>query len=245
MKKIMKNKILWGMAFLLLPCLSLAQDVPPQELDISSFQLQPLPALIHAAIEKSPSLKIQDYNIDNRVEQTQIIRKDWLNNIQFAGNLLLNNGLYMDEIETFNNNAYSLAARKNVVYNMGVVFKLPAGKIANRSHQLKIEQNEMQILELKKLEIQSEIRSAVTQLYEQIRLHQEMLRIRTEALETNKIALELAETYFQKGEESLETYSRAISQKTRSEEEFAQTKNRLLISVLALEELCGKKVIIE
>lgn len=245
MNKPAKSKVLWGLIFLLLPLLGLAQNERSPIIDANRLQLQPLPALVRAAMENAPGLKIQDYKMDNRAEQMRLIRKDWLNNFQFAGNVLLNNGLYMDAIETINSNAYSLTNRRNVAYNVGLVFRLPAAQLTNRSNQLKIEQNELQIERLRKDELQSEITNAVTELYEEIRLQQEMLRIRTESLETYKLALKLAETYFEQGEESLEGYSRAISQKTRAEEELAQTKNRLLMSVLILEELCGRKVIIE
>lgn len=246
---IMKNKILTKLLsaflFLLLPLLVLGQQERTGSFIPSNLRLQPVDALVQAALEKAPVVAIQDYKIDNRLEEIKLIRRRWMDNIQFAGNYLMNNGLYLDAVETFNNNAYSLTSRRNMVYNVGVTFKVPIGAVTNKSLRIKQEENEIQIERLRKQELQSELRKLVKELYQDILLQQEVLAIRAEAFQTNKLALDLAETYFKQGAEPMETYTRAIQQKTRSEEELVQIKNRLQISLELLKELCGNKILID
>ena len=213
--------------------------------DLNSIHLQPLAALISAALHNAPLLKGQEHIIANKTAERSIAKKEWMNNLQFAGNFMMNNGLYADEIESFSANSFLLSNRRNMVYNVGLVLKIPLGDVATRSKRLQVKSNEIEIELLRKNEQEALIRKTVIELYQQVSLQINLLRIRAEDLENSRLSARLAEEYFRENAIDLEIYSQNMTKKTRSEEAFAQTRSDLSLGILLLKEWCGTEVLVQ
>ncbi len=213
--------------------------------DFNMLRLQPLPAMISAALKYSPLLKVQDRQIESAVNEMLLLRRQWLDNIFLGGSFSFGNGLFFDATQTDAENTAKLVNRRNALYNLGMTVRIPVGTFIKRPAEVKIAENEIEIALLRRREIELEIRRKVIEYYSLLTHQVRILRIRAESKENAAMAATVAEEFFQQGAMDVGLYNQELTKKTRAEEDFERARYELVLNLLMLREIVGTDIMID
>jgi len=125
-------------------------------------------------------------------------------------------------------------------YQFGFYFNL--GVFLQKFPSIKIAKEDLAIATLQKQEYDLNIEALVKQRYFIYVGHLTILRLRTQAASDAENALKDLKYKYEKGEETFDTYSKALLNYSNITESKIETESALFVAKSALEELLGKKL---
>jgi len=202
-----------------------------------------LEQLIESALNNSPELKSQNELINIKSSEYKIQKKNWAEYVSGFGSVSYGAGNIMTGVETAGTNFYQLTNNQNFLYNVGLQLRIPLKHAVTSKHLIKIRTNEINRAVYQRGEIEQEITIRVIELYNNILLEEQLLHIRSQAVQSSNTAFAVTEKYFMEGNTSAADLDRIFSMKVRSEEGFAKSKIELTKHFFTLREIVGVPIL--
>ena len=216
---------------LLVPLIGVGQDldfsrvVPPQTTTPRTFEDQ----LVQWAWFNSPGNLVHKKRIEIAAQEVKLTWWEWLSDAQASFNL--NEANFADTDSTLNNNLFFPR------YNFGLTFNL--GSIFSRPGQRKIAQHQLKIAELEEQQQMLEVRAEVLSRYEDYELALQILKSKTQAVESAEAVYTLVEERFQDDKVDFEDYNTVSNRYFAAQEALAVAQANVNKARIALEELIG------
>jgi len=212
---------------------------------LRNVQIPALNVLIDSAAINSPLIRISE--LQTRVIESDVksVKREWLRNIGIESSY--HYGMFGSLSTTENPTASvvnnSLAYAKQNTYSTGVYLRIPISEAADRRNKaragkFKIDQS---IQEQEK--IKSELKERIIVEYNRALLAIELLKIRSESLESANLQIALGDKQFRNGNLSLVELASLKERQTKAAAEFITTLSDAKSELMLLEEICGIKII--
>ena len=102
-----------------------------------------LEQLIESALSNAPELKSQDELIKIRSHEYKIQKKNWAEYVYGFGTASYGAGHIMTGVESAGINYYQLTNNQNILYNIGLQFRIPLKSVVTSRQSIKIRTNEI------------------------------------------------------------------------------------------------------
>lgn len=220
-----------------------AQDTRPEDMAID--KVKPLGELISLAITNAPALNAYSTSQDQTLEEIDVVKKNWLQHLSFTAGVNYGNGVMSDQLTngTGTDNRVTYLTRQNVTYNVGLNIRLPFTEVASRKHEIKIKKLEVERLEYLKQDQQKLIEQEVTRRYKSLMFCLKAVAIQAEVVETNEVALKLAENYFKAAKLSMEQYRAAVDESYTAKLELEKSKSEAWFCFKSLKTIVGQSIL--
>ncbi len=211
--------------------------------DISDY-IPPLTALIDSAIIHSPLLKAQDAQIYINKYEIKTAKREWTRNLGLETNIKygsydnLQVSQYSEDPE---NPSAFLATNTQTRFSTGIYVKFPFFYLYDRRNQVKIAQEELTQARFDKERMIYELRQLVIQVYNQMLLAQNLVKIHNENSISTDLQVQMAEKMFTNGQLPVSELARLKDIHTRSLINLEQSKSEFQNSFMILEEIVGIK----
>jgi len=238
------KKVIYLLALLLVQLTAVGQT----EQDFSALtieQVKPIGELISLAVTRSPMLNALANDKARTEEEINITKKNWMQHLAFTAGVGYGTGITSDQL-TGSNNADSrltYTTRQNMYYNIGVNIRLPFTEVATRKSELKIKKLEVERIDYMKQEQKDLIREEVILRYKSLQFALASIELQNEVVETNDIALQVAESYFKAGKLPVEQYRMAVDASYSAKLELEKSKSEAWYAYRALKELVGQNIL--
>jgi peptidoglycan/LPS O-acetylase OafA/YrhL len=230
--------------YLLLICLPVLQaNGQEQAAEKLNQQLRPLPELISTAVANAHLLQQKEAEIAGADAKISLLKKQWTNHFTANGSVNYGTGTIIDNAFDGTLNSIQQLNRSNLFYSVGVGFRVPLGEFLNRGEQQNILMAEKQSLQKQKMAQQQTLEEIVTVKYFALKQAGEMFEQQSEILEANRMALELAEKYFQAGKMQVDVYKTTLEEFYQSKSDFATARLNFLQAYELLTILVGEEII--
>jgi len=252
-KKNLTGILFFGMLCLyLLPNISFAQgsgesvNLDGQEFnpltDDITKKIPTLEMLIDSAIINSHKLKYWDKEIAKKEYALKTSRREWSKNILISGeikdgswtSLVFVQSQDGTEVGTLGNTSQSR-------YSIGLSMRLPLLSVWDRGNQIKISKMDIESVIEKKLEDEKAIRAEIINLYNELVIQQNMMKLDIDNIEFATLTAEMADKQFQNGEISLPDLSRVRDNLARARYRYVRTKLGFVNAYVMLQETTGIK----
>lgn len=190
--------------------------------------IPPLDSLYKWAVINSALVKQQEALMEKTNADTRRVKKQWMNSIKFSGNIRAGNygNSTINQVET----GYS--------YGPYITFSLY--ELASNKNLVDVFKAEEKVAAYKKEQAVFDLNRYVNILYNNLTTHKNILKIRSEALNTAYVHVKMAEKEFSEGAISLAELSRVTEIYTKAQTEIELTINDLKTNYMQLEQICGK-----
>ena len=207
--------------------LTAADSLEAADFKTQTLNIPPLDTLYAWAEEHSFTLKVQDAIIEKTGAETNRVKKQWLDAIKVNANF--KSGSYGNTVVNQMETGYSFGP--NVTFSL---YEIAAHK--NMVQSFKADEK---MASFKREELRDELHKIINILYTNIQLQSNILRIRSETLNTSFAQLKMAEKGFNQGSIELGEVSRVheIYSKARVDHQIAI--HELKTAYMELEERCG------
>jgi outer membrane protein TolC len=189
--------------------------------------------LVQLAWQNMPQNAILENQLNQAGMEVKLANRNWLEQIRATGNL---NEFTLKPYDPVTNSRALFFPR----YNISASFSI--GNFINDPLRAKIKKEEKEIaqqnINAKKLTVRAE----VLRLYQNYIYNREVLKMRTDALETILSAFALAEQKFKAGEVTIQNYNTALDNLNTHRIQKLQAESNLAISKINLEELIGVRL---
>ena len=192
------------------------------------LSMPPLDSLYKWAELNSALIKQQEALMEKTNADTRRVKKQWMNAIKFSGNIRAGNygNNIINQVET----GYS--------YGPFVTFSLY--EIASNKNLVDVFKAEEKVAGYKRDQALFDLNRYVTILYNNLNAQKNILKIRSEALNTAFVHVKMAEKEFSEGAISLGELSRVTEIYTKTQTDIELTINDLKTYYMQLEQICGK-----
>jgi outer membrane protein TolC len=210
--------------------------------NLKTLKLRPLDELTELALQNAPALKAQqvDYLRQTLAWKTQ--KNSWADMFSLNAATLYGNGTVLDANNNGVTTAYALNDKRSLTFNLSLGVRLSAGDFLNRPKKAEMQRLQLDRLQQDRALTEQNLREAIAVLYTQLELALKLLRIKSEALENQRIASALAEKYFKEGNLQATEYSTMLGKVSNAEEQFEQAKAEAKKFTLVLKNLVGTSV---
>jgi len=190
--------------------------------------IPPLDSLYKWAELNSALIKQQEALMEKTNADTRRVKKQWMNAIKFSGNIRAGNygNNIINQVET----GYS--------YGPYVTFLLY--ELASNKNLVDVFKAEEKVAAFKKDQAVFDLKRYVAILYNNLNAQKNILKIRSEALNTSYVHVKMAEKEFSEGAISLAELSRVTEIYSKSQTDIELTINDLKNYYMQLEQICGK-----
>jgi len=209
------------------------------ELEIPS--ILPLDTFIQAALQFSPTLKVQDKWIEIKAKEQDLKKKDLLEKISIGGSALFGSGTIYNSWTNGENPSDLTSFNRNVGYNGGINIQFTVGDIVKGKEKRQLSQLELEKALLERQPMELQIREEVIRRYDDLLYCTTMIRMKANNLEAMRLSLEAAEPFFKAGNLAVTEYSTILSKKIKAEEELETAKARTIHCWRSLKEVCGMR----
>ncbi len=220
-----------------------AQEMPQGKMAMD--KIKDVEELINLAIAAAPGLKVFSKSQEQTSEEIAITKKKWLRHLSLTAGMNYGNGVVSDQLTngTGTDNRITYLSRQNVTYNVGLNIRLPFSEMSSRKNEIKIKKLELERLEYLKMDQQKFIREEVIKRYKSLAYCLKAVKLQTEVVEANDIALQVAENYFKEGTLPMEQYRMAVDQTYTSKLELEKSKNEAWYCFRSLTEIVGQSIL--
>lgn len=237
----MKKILITLTALLSFTGLSLSQTTVAQ---LKVENLRPVEELMAVAVEKSSSIKALGIAQQQTDQEIAMKRKKWLQHLSLAAGVNYGNGIMSDQlIGDQSGTRVTYLTRQNVTYNVGLNLRLPFTEVSSRKNEIKIQQLEIEKLDYEQESHEELIRKEIVKLYSDLKHFIASIEIQSEVVETNEMALTVAEGYFKSGKLPLEQYRMAIESNYSAKLEFEKAKNEAWLAYNTLKTIVGEDIL--
>ncbi len=234
---------------LLLPSNILAQEVSvsnesifnPLTDDITK-KIPSLDVLIDSALINSHRLKYWDKEIKITEYELKSAKRDWSKAIYFTGEA--KEGTWTSLVfvqDQFGNEVGTLGTTDQGRYSIGLGLRLPISDLWDRGNQIKLNKMRVERNIEKMLEDRQTIRANVINLYNEVIIQQNMLKLDIDNIEFSELTAEMADREFQNGKISLADLSRIRDNLARARYRFVDSQTGFINAYVMLQELTGIK----
>lgn len=232
-------------------CTILQAQVVDTDLKRSDFEaitldkIKPLNELIVLASQNAPLLDAFNVSQDKTKEEIEITKKKWLQHLSFVGGVGYGTGINSDQFQTTGINDINMAyyTRQSAYYNIGFTVRLPFTEVSSRRNEIKIKELEIERVEYLKANEIEEITDNVITTYADLKIALTTIELKSEVVETNNVALEIAESYFKAGKLPVEQYRMAVDECYTAKLELEKAKNNAWFAFRVLNELVGQSIL--
>lgn len=206
--------------------------------------LLPLEQLIEMAINNAPSLGAYEISQRQTQEEISINKKKWLRHFSFTAGVYYGNGFTSDEL-TSNlgvDRSITYMTRQNLTYGVGLNLRLPMSELLSRKHEIKVQELEFDRLEYLKQNQSKFIREEVIRRYKELKGFFITMEINAGIVETNEIALKIAENFFKKGTLEMKEYRMAVDEHYTAKLEHEKAKNEAWYCIKSVSEIVGESI---
>ncbi len=205
--------------------------------------LPPLETLIDSAITNNPEVRFRELQI--KVNSYKLKS----NKYYFTRNLGIQTDVRFGTFDNFSTNTSEgqtpsiiSTQESQINYGIGLYMKFPLLDFLDRKNQINLAKTEMdQATEMVENQ-QKEVRQMVIQQYNDLVLKQHLLKLKTQAIETSRINLEMVEKEFNNGITSVVEYTRIYQIVINAEADLETTRMDFVNSFMMLEEIAGNKI---
>lgn len=233
----------------LFPLNLMAQDIQvsnenvfnPLTDDITKI-IPPLDVLIDSALYNSHRLRYWDKEIKINEYELKSTKRDWSRNITLQGSGT--EGTWTSLVfvqDQYGNEVGTLGTTNQGRYTIGLNLRLPLLDIWDRGNRIKINKMRMESNIEKMLEDRQSIRANVINLYNELIIQQNMLKLDIDNIEFYELTAEMADREFQNGKISLVDLSRVKDALTRAKYRNVDSKTGFINAYIMLQELTGIK----
>jgi len=208
-------------------------------------KVKPLKELIDLAVAYAPSIDALTTSQDLQREEMEITRKKWTQHLAFSAGVNYGNGIMADQLTggVGTDNRVTYLNRQNVTYSVGLNIRLPFSEVASRKSQIKIKKLEIERLEYLKLDRQKLVKEEVIKRYKSLMICLKSVELKTEVVETNNMALEVAENYFKAAKMPIEQYRTMLDKTYTARLELEKVKSEAWYCLKSLNAIVGQSIL--
>lgn len=203
------------------------------------FRIAPLDTLIARALQQSPEMAGQEALIKSRSATLRYQNRQWLKMFQPIAGVSYGTGTIIASVDDGSGANVNLANQQNLLYNVGFTLRFTAEDIFNRKPRAEVLEWEIEKLRQDQRVQARMVRERVIMGYEALLMSAELLILKAQQMQTNRINCELAERYFHSGDMSYADYNGALGDKLAAEIQFLNAKSEFQTQYLLLMELVG------
>jgi outer membrane protein TolC len=218
------------------------EDVFNPLTDDITKKIPPLDVLIDSALINSHRLKYWDKEIKITEYELKSAKRDWAKSLYVTGEV--KNGAWTSLVyvqDEFGNSVGTLGTTNQGRYSIGLGLRLPLLDLYDRGNKIKLNKMRVESKIEKMLEDRQSIRANVINLYNEVIIQQNMLKLDIDNIEFSKLTAEMADKEFQNGKISLADLSRVRDNLARARYRFVDSQTGFINAYVMLQELTGIK----
>ncbi|WP_420386818.1 TolC family protein [Roseivirga sp.] len=220
---------------------SLAQVEAPS---LKVENLRPVEELIAVAINKSAAIKALNVSQQQTDQEIAMNRKKWMQHLSLAAGVNYGNGIVYDQLSgDQSGTSLTYLTRQNMTYNVGLNIRLPFTEVSSRRNEIKIKELEIDRLDYLKDEQAELLKKEIIKLYSDLKHYITSIAIQAEVVESNAMALDVAEGYFKAGKLPVEQYRMAVESNYSAKLQFEKAKNDAWLAYNTLKNLVGEDIL--
>jgi len=217
------------------------EGINPLTDDITK-KIPELEALIDAAIQNSHRLKYWEKEIAISEYELKSTKREWSNYLMLNGEFKEGSWTSLVFVEDqLGNEVGTLGTTDQTRYSVGLTLRLPVLKIWDYNNSAKIAKMQIESNIEKQLEDKQNIRAEVINLYNELIIQQNMLKLDIDNIDFGTLTSEMAQRQFQDGKISLADMSRVQDNLARAKYRYVRTKIGFINAYVMLQEMTGIK----
>ncbi len=211
--------------------------------EIKTLKLRPLNILIELAIQNAPQIKANQIE-SARQNLTWKVQKGSLADIfTLSSAAVYGNGSAIDANSTGTSTTYILSGRQNLNFNVSFGVRLSGSDFTNRGRKAEIQRLQIDHLEQDRILTERQINEQVSILYTQLELAMKILKLKTDALENQRVILTVAEKFFKEGKYQPSEFSTVLTKVDEAEELYEKARSETKKLILILKNIVGGAVL--
>lgn len=205
-------------------------------------KLPPLEVLIDSAIKNAPKIRIEEAEISLSRYRLNEYKYSWTRHFGVSSSLTYGNRYQFTTSETAGGLPTEFISNGNLTYfNVGVYVKMPIFELINQNNSINQGKREIESHIIRKEEMIRETKQEVIFTYQNLLLHQDLLKVKNEAQVTSGIQVQMAEKEFLNGNISIAELSRLTQVHSINLYNYKQDRMLFYRQYLLLEQLVGMK----
>ena len=234
---------------ILLPLNSFSQTIQVSNQDIFNpltdditKKIPPLDVLIDSALINSHRLKYWDKEIKITEYELKSSKRDWAKTITLQG--AITEGAWTSLVfiqDEYGNEIGTLGTTNQGRQTVGLNLRLSLLDLWDRGNKIKLNKMRVERNIEKMLEDRQSIRANVINLYNEVIIQQNMLKLDIDNIEFSELTAEMADVEFQNGKISLTDLSRVRDNLARARYRFVDSQTGFINAYVMLQELTGIK----
>lgn len=205
-------------------------------------KLPPLEVLIDSALINSHRLKYWDKEKKIAEYELKSIKHEWTNYISLQGDAI--EGTWTSLVfvkDQYGNEVGTLGTTDQGRQSVSVAMRLPLMSIWDRGNKIKLQKTKIESTIEQMLEDRQSIRANVINLYNELLIQQNMLKLDIDNIEFSELTAEMADKEFQNGKINLSDLSRIRDDLNRAKYRYVDSKTGFIKAYVMLQELTGIK----
>lgn len=205
-------------------------------------KLPPLEVLIDSAIKNAPLIRMEDAEISLAKYRLKEDKRSWTRNFGFNSSASYGNFYNYSTNETAGGTPSEfLSNRTQSAFSVGFYLRFPLFEIINQKNYVNQGKREIEKHMIRKEQMIKEAKQDVIFTYQDLLLHQDLLKVKNEAQVTTSLQVAMAEKEFLNGKITIAELARMTE--IHSTNLYNYKKDRMLFyrQYLILEELVGIK----
>lgn len=201
-----------------------------------------LEMLIDSAIFNSHRLRFWDKEVAISAYELRSAKREWTNYFYVTGEFKDGNTQSLVFIEDQLGNSVGTLGNTDLTrYSFGVMVRMPVYRMWNHNNKTKIAKMQIESNMEKQLEDKKIIRAEVINLYNELVIQQNMLKLDIDNIDFSTLTAEMAKKQFQDGEITLVDMSRVQDNLARARYRYVRTKLGFVNAYVMLQEITGIK----
>jgi outer membrane protein TolC len=201
-----------------------------------------LDVLIDSALINSHRLKYWDKEIKITEYELKSIKRDWSKSVTLQG--MVSEGAWTSLVfiqDEYGNEVGTLGTTNQGRQTVSINLRLPILDLWDRGNLIKIGKMRVERNMEKMLEDRQNIRANVINLYNDLIIQQNMLKLDIDNIEFSELTAEMADREFQNGKIGLDDLSRIRDNLARARYRYVDSKTGFINAYVMLQELTGIK----
>jgi outer membrane protein TolC len=205
-------------------------------------KLPPLEVLIDSAIKNAPKIRMREAEISLAQFNLKVYKWSWTRNLGLVSNLSYGNNYNFSTSETSSSTPTEfLSSSSSTIFSVGFNMRFPLFELINYKNAINIGKREIETKMLMREEMIRETKQDVILVYQDLLLHQDLLKVKNEAQITSAIQVKMAEKEFLNGKISIAELSRLTESHSMSLYNYKKDRMLFYRQYLILEQMVGMK----
>jgi len=205
-------------------------------------KIPPLDVLIDSALINSHRLKYWDKEIKITEYELKTIKREWTDHLSIQGDAI--EGTWTSLVfvhDQYGNEVGTLGTTDQGRYSVSVTLRMPLMSLWDRGNKIKLQKTRIESNIEKMKEDRQSIRANVINLYNELLIQQNMLKLDIDNIEFSELTAEMADIEYQNGKINLSDLSRIRDNLNRAKYRYVDSKTGFIKAYVMLQELTGIK----